>query len=133
MSEENVEVARRVVEAFNRRDLPAMTEWFAPEVEWEPAGPAAVERSVYRGRGEVSEGFAATWEAWEVFRVEESEVREIEDSVVWLGNARMRGGASQVEFDQEFAVHFLFHGGRVVRFQGFAEWREALEAAGLGE
>jgi ketosteroid isomerase-like protein len=133
MSGENVDVVRKLVRAFNQRDLAAMTQWFAPEVEWEPAGPAAVERDLYRGRDEVSTGFAATWETWEVFLVEESEIRDFEDSVVWLGNARMRGEASQVEFDQAFAVHFLVKGGRIVRFRGFLGWQEALEAAGLSE
>jgi ketosteroid isomerase-like protein len=133
MSQENVEVVRQLVQAFNRRDLPAMTQWFAPEVEWEPGGPAAVERAVYRGRDEVSSGFAATWEAWEVFEVEESEVRDPGDSVVWLGRARMRGGASHVEFDQAFAIHCLVRGARIVRLRGFLSWEEALEAAGLRE
>ena len=50
MSEENVEAARQLVEAFNRRDLAGMTDGFNPEIEWMPVGPAAVERSVYRGR-----------------------------------------------------------------------------------
>ena len=37
--EENVDVARQLIQAFNRRDLAAMTERFAPEVEsdaWRP-------------------------------------------------------------------------------------------------
>ena len=131
MSEQNVEVARRVVEAFNGRDWEGMAEWLDHEVEWEPAGPAAVESPLYRGRDEVSRGFASAWETWEVFRIEEREVRELEDAVLWLGSARMRGGASHVEFEQAFAVHFLFRGGKIVRFRGFLEWQEALEAAGL--
>jgi uncharacterized protein len=133
MSRENIEVVRRLVEAFNHRDLTAMTQWFSPEVEWEPAGPAAVERAVYRGRDDVSTGFAAAWEAWEVFHVEESEVRDPGDSVVWLGRARMKGSSSRVEFDQPFAVHFQVRDGKIVRFRGFLSWEEALEAAGLSE
>jgi ketosteroid isomerase-like protein len=133
MSRENVEVVRQLVEAFNQRDLAAMTRWFAPEVEWEPGGPAAVEHALYRGRDEVSSGFAATWETWEVFRVKESAVRDLGDSVMWLGEAQMRGGTSHVEFDQPFAIHFLVEGGKVVRFRGFSGWQEALEAAGLRE
>jgi ketosteroid isomerase-like protein len=134
MSGENVELVRQFLQAFNRRDLAAMTRGFDPEVEWTPGGPAAVERAVYRGRDEVSDGFAATWETWEVFTLEESEVRDLGDSLVWLGRARLRGGdASHVELDQEFAVHFLVRRGRIVRFRGFREWQEALEAAGLRE
>ena len=55
------------------------------------------------------------------------------DSLVWLGRARLRGGTSHVEFDQEFAIHFLVRDGKIVRFQGFREWQEAIEAAGLRE
>lgn len=133
MSEGDVEVVRDLVEAFNRRDLAAMTQSFDPDVEWVPGGPAAVERTVYRGRDQVSEGFATSWEAWELFQLDEREVRDLGDSIVWLGRSRLRGGTSQVELDQEFAVHFQLREGKIVRFQGFAEWREALEAAGLRE
>jgi ketosteroid isomerase-like protein len=134
MSEENVELARQVVRAFNRRDLAAMSQRFDPEIEWQPGGPAAIERAVYRGRDEVSTGFAAAWETWEVFLLRESEVRDLGDSLVWLGRARLRGGdASHVEFDQEFAIHFLVQGEKIVRIRGFREWQEALEAAGLSE
>jgi ketosteroid isomerase-like protein len=133
MSEENVELVRQLVQAFNHRDLAAMTELFALEVEWEPGGPAAVERAVYRGRDEVSSGFAATWETWDVFRIEESSVRDLGDSVLWLGGAQMRGDTSQVAFEQEFAVQFLVGRGKIVRFRGFLSWQEALEAAGLSE
>ncbi len=133
MSQENVEVVKHVVEAFNRRDLAAMIQKFDPEIEWEPVGPAAVERPVYRGRDEVSSGFAATWETWELFQVEERELRDTGDSIVWLGQALMRGGASHVELDQEFAVHFLVREGKIVRLRGFLTWQEALEAAGLAQ
>jgi ketosteroid isomerase-like protein len=133
MSDANVELVRQLVDAFNRRDLAAMTRTFDPEIEWRPGGPAAVERAVYRGRDEVSSGFAGTWETWELFRLEESEVRDLGDSVVWLGRAQMRGGASHVELDQEFAVHLLMRDGKILRIHGFLTWHEALEAAGLPE
>jgi ketosteroid isomerase-like protein len=133
MSEENVELVRQLVQAFNRRDLAAMSQRFDPEIEWTPGGPAAVERAVYRGRDEVLDGFAATWEAWEVFHLEEHGVRDLGDSILWLGRAQMRGGASHVELDQEFAVRFLMDGGKIFRIQGFLAWQEALEAAGLSE
>ena len=133
MSQENVEVARQLIQAFNRRDLATLTQKFDPEIEWKPGGPAAVEHSVYRGREEVSNGFAATWEAWELFHMEESEVRDLGDSILWLGRARMRGDASHVEFDQEFAIDLLMRAGKLFRVQGFPTWHAALEAAGLSE
>ena len=133
MSLENVELVRQVVQAFNRRDLAAMTTRFDREIEWTPGGPAAVERAVYRGRDAVSDGFEATWEAWEMFRLTEHEVRDLDESILWLGRAQLRGDASHVEVDQEFAVLFLIDGGGIVRMHGFSAWPEALEAAGLSE
>jgi ketosteroid isomerase-like protein len=133
MSKENVEVARLLIQDFNRRDLAALTERFDPEIEWTPGGPAAVERAVYRGRDQVLDGFAETWEAWELFHLEEHEARDLGDSILWLGRARMRGGASHVELDQEFAVRLLIDGGKIIRINGFRTWKEALEAAGLQE
>jgi ketosteroid isomerase-like protein len=133
MSKENVELAKGLIRDFNRRDLAAVTGAFDPEIEWLPVGPAAVERAVYRGRDQVSDGLAAGWDAWEVFHLEEHEVRDLGDSVLWLGRTQMRGGASHVELDQEFAVQLEIDGGRVVRIHGFLAWQEALEAAGLEE
>jgi ketosteroid isomerase-like protein len=130
MSEEDLDAARRLIQAFNRRDLGAMAESFDPEIEWTPGGPAAVERTVYRGRDEVLNGFAATWETWEVFHLEEHEARDLGDSILWLGRAKMTGGASHVELDQEFAVRFVVDAGKIVQIQGFlAPWEAALEAA----
>jgi ketosteroid isomerase-like protein len=133
MSEENVEIVAHLIQAFNQRNLAAMTRSFDPEVEWTPGGPAAVERAVYRGRDEVLDGFAATWETWEVFHLEEQESRDLGDSVLWLGRAQLKGGASHLELDQEFAVRFLIDGGKIARIEGFRTWQEALEAAGLSE
>jgi ketosteroid isomerase-like protein len=133
MSQETVELVRQLVQAFNRRDLAAMSEMFDPEIEWAPGGPAAVERAVYRGRDAVCDGFSATWEAWEVFHLAEHEVRDLGESILWLGRTQLRGDASHVELDQEFAVHFLIDGGRFARIHGFAAWKDALEATGLPE
>jgi ketosteroid isomerase-like protein len=133
MSQTGVELARQLIRAFNRRDLAAMTKTFDPRIEWMPGGPAAVERSVYRGRDQVADGFAATWETWELFRLEEHDVRDLGDSILWLGRARMRGGASHVELDQEFAVRLLVDRGKIARINGYVAWQEALEAAGLRE
>jgi ketosteroid isomerase-like protein len=46
MSEENVELARRVLQALNRRDIDAAIENFDPDLEWVP--PASMpERRTY--------------------------------------------------------------------------------------
>jgi ketosteroid isomerase-like protein len=131
MSQENVEIMRSGIAAWNRRDAQLWLSYAAPEIEWMPAGPAAVESAVYRGVDEVARGLAAVWETWEVFELHESEVRELGSSVLWLGHVKMRGGTSHVELDQEFALHSLLRDGKVIRVHSFLAWREAFEAAGL--
>src|SRR5512142_2361405 len=102
MSEENMEIVRKLIEAWNEHDESLAASYLADDIEWAPAGPAAVDRVIYRGREECARGFAAVWETWEEFRFQETEVRDLDDSVLWLGRVQMRGRTSQVELDQEF-------------------------------
>jgi ketosteroid isomerase-like protein len=133
MSPQSVEVVREGNEAFNRRDADRWLSYAAPEIEWVPGGPAAIERSIYRGRDEVADGLASLWQTWDLFHLEEAEVRDLGDSVLWLGRAKLRGSASHVEVDQEFAIHFVIRGGKFTRIQVFLTWSAALEAVGLSE
>jgi ketosteroid isomerase-like protein len=132
MSQENVEIVRSGIAAWNRRDSGLWLTYAAPEIEWVPAGPAAVEQAVYRGYDEVAQGLAAVWDAWEVFEFAESEARDLGDSVLWLGHVKLLGGTSRVELDQEFALHSLVREGKFVRVRAFPSWGEAVEAAGSG-
>ena len=133
MSQENVEIVRRVIQAWNQRDADLAASFMSSDLEWAPAGPAAVEGTVYRGREEASRGFTAVWETWEEFRFEESEVRDLGDSVLWLGRVQMRGKTSHIELDQEFASHVVLLGGEVTQIHAFLSWSGALEAVGLSE
>ena len=130
MTAADVEIVRKGVEAWNRRDAKLWLSYAAPEIEWLPAGPAAVERSVYRGYDEVARGLESVWQTWEQFRFEESDVRDLGEAVLWLGRVKMKGAASHVELDQEFAVRTVLRAGKVVMVQAFLAWDDALEAAG---
>jgi ketosteroid isomerase-like protein len=59
MSQENVEIVRRTLEAFSDRDADLVFSYMAADMEWEPAGPTAVEGAVYRGRVDVAGAIAA--------------------------------------------------------------------------
>jgi ketosteroid isomerase-like protein len=128
-----VEIVRKGVDAWNRRDGNLWLSYAAPEIEWLPAGPAAVESPVYRGYEEVASGFESVWQTWEEFRFEESEVRDLDGSVLWLGRVKMKGAASHLELDQEFAILAVLRGDKVVSVQAFLWWRDALEAVGLSK
>jgi ketosteroid isomerase-like protein len=131
MSDENVEIVRHLIEAWNEHDEALSASYLSDDIEWAPAGPAAVDRVVYRGREECARGFAAVWDTWDEFRFQEAEIRDLHDSALWLGRVHMRGRASGVELDQEFANRFHLRDGLITRVHAFLSWRDALEAAGL--
>jgi hypothetical protein len=80
---------------------------------------------------EVAEAAAALWALWEVFRFEETEVRDHGDSLLWLGHVRIKGSGSHVELRQEFSIHFEMRGAMIFRARAYLSWEEGLEAAGL--
>jgi ketosteroid isomerase-like protein len=131
MSQENVAIVRRAVDAWNRRDANLWTDYAAPQVEWMPAGPGSVEGTVYRGYDEVADGLDSLWQTWDEVSFEEADVRDLDEAVLWLGRLKLRGAASQVELDQEFALRFVLRDGKLARIQSFIGWRQALEAARL--
>jgi ketosteroid isomerase-like protein len=133
VSEQNVAIVRKGIDAWNRHDAEEWLSYAAPEIAWMPAGPAAVERTVYRGHEEVAGGFESVWETWEEFQFEEAEVRDLGDSVLWLGHVKLKGSASQQQLEQEFAVLSELSGGSVTSVRAFLEWPQALAAVGLGE
>jgi ketosteroid isomerase-like protein len=133
MSQKDVATVRRAVNAWNRRDAQLWTTYAAPEVEWMPAGPAAVEGTVYRGYEEVASGLESVWQTWDEVFFEESEVRDLGEAVLWLGRINLRGATSGVELDQEFAIRFVLRDGKLMTVQAFLGWPAALEAVGLSE
>jgi ketosteroid isomerase-like protein len=133
MSQENVEIVRRLLAAWNRRDEELMRRHMTSDIEWAPVGPTQLEGELYRGEAEVSKAFEEVWDTWDRFQFQEAEVRDLVDSVVWLGRVQMQGKGSEVALDQEFACHFMLRDAEVARAEAFLSWAEALEAAGLRE
>src|SRR6185312_1972008 len=103
----------KVIGAWNRHDTDLWLSYAAPDIEWIPAGPAAVEGAVYRGSEDVASGIAAVWETWDVFDFHDGALRDLGDSVLWLGQVQMRGGASGIELSQEFAIHGVLRDGKL--------------------
>ena len=123
-------MVRQGIEAWNRHDFEHGADNLADDVEWVPASPAAVEQPVYHGVDEVARGFNEIWDTWDLWEFREHEIRDLGDSVLWLGRVHMRGAASQVELVHEAANLLDFAGDKVVRVRGFRSWQEAVEAAG---
>jgi ketosteroid isomerase-like protein len=131
MSQENVEIARRSIDAFSRGNLDAVIETLAPEFELHPSGRFMDTQRVYRGR----EGWTEFWgdfrAAWEDVAVSIERMEAIDDRVLILGKIHGKGRESGVAVEADAAWVHTVNDGLIVRVQTFATWADALEAAGL--
>ena len=132
MSEENVEIVRRGMDAFNRGDLDDVLGDYARDVEWHTTGEFADER-VYRGHAGVDRLWAQLSEDMEELSISASDMRAAGDRMFAAGTLRGRGKRSKADFEQPFWYAFTFRDGLIVRVVVYLDPEEALEAVGLSE
>ena len=132
MSEENVELYRRGIEAFNRRDLEAFLALADPDVVG-ISRVLAIEGGSYRGHDGTREWWRDLLGVFPAFRIEVVWVRDAGDLTVseLRNSAHGEGRAAPLE-DFVWQVS-EWRGGRVVRWQMYESEQDALEAAGLSE
>jgi ketosteroid isomerase-like protein len=140
MSEENVEIVRRVFEAEARGDVETVLSLYDPEIESDNTRSPVADFTgsvgrVYRGREAVQQGFREWYEAWEEVQ---SDVEELIDAggdhVVSVFTYRARGRTSGVEVKYpHMAGAWTIRNGKAVRVAWLPSREEALEAAGVSE
>jgi ketosteroid isomerase-like protein len=133
MSQENLEVPRRLIDAYSRGDIPAFLELLDPDVEWIPI-MATLEGRVYRGPDGVRQWLGELTRDWEYFQPLYEQYRDIGDRVLIFGRWRARGRVSGVELENQPAAWlYEIKKGKVLRMRTYTDRAEALEAAGLSE
>jgi ketosteroid isomerase-like protein len=136
MSEENVELARCIVDAWNSRDLETLLALSDPEGEYVNS-PTAVEPGTRRGHDEVAAVFQAQWEMLLDARQEIDRIYDRGDEIICLTRISRRvSPESDARLNDRALVSWKFRDGKVIRGQilGFGtEVQAALRAAGLEE
>ncbi|HEY4896458.1 MAG TPA: nuclear transport factor 2 family protein [Solirubrobacteraceae bacterium] len=127
-----MEIVRKAIEAFNRRDAEGFGALFSEDAEIVPVR-SALEGTVYRGPEAGAQYCAAVEESWESLAWEVEAVRDDDDWVLALGHIRGRGRGSGADFDAQGAWLARFHGGMLTHFQTYPERAAALKAVGLAE
>jgi ketosteroid isomerase-like protein len=132
VSQENVEVMREGIDAWNRDDRDEWLAVFAPDAEWHTTGRFA-DRGVYRGREALARYWLEFREDVEELSTSVSQIRAFDDKVLVAATATGRGRRSKAAF--EIPVWFVstFRDGLVVRVETHDDPEQALEAAGLRE
>jgi ketosteroid isomerase-like protein len=139
MSEENVAIARRVYEAFNRwgvhpsgKRSPEIPLLLHPEIEFHTYAQVP-EAGVYRGREAVMDYHERVFGQFESVRIELEELLPAGDAVVIISRQHTvpRGGESEIV--QEVVEVWTIREGMFAERKPFSTRAEALEAAGLSE
>jgi ketosteroid isomerase-like protein len=136
MSEGNMELARSLVDAWNRRDLQTILALSDPESEWVNS-PTAVEPGTKRGVNEVAAVFQAQWEILLDAHQEIDRLYDRGDEIIVLTHVSRRvTSESDARLQDRALASMKFRDGKIVRTEilGFGtEVQEALRAAGLEE
>jgi ketosteroid isomerase-like protein len=127
---EQVELAKRAIDAFNDVDVDRFAALATEGFEWSPS-MVAIEGETFRGDEGIRAYFASLGESWEQFRILPGTFRELPDVVVMLGSLRGRGKNSGVTVDASLGMVFDLRDGRISRIRGFLDHAHALKAVGL--
>jgi ketosteroid isomerase-like protein len=132
MSQENVEVVRRAIDAFNRRDLDAAIWDNDPDVEVDWSRSRGVEAGVYRGQ-EATRVFWNTFlDMFERVVVSPDEFIESGEHVL-VPNLTRLWGRDGVAVEAHSVSVVTLRDGRILRWRLYQERAEALAAVGLSE
>ncbi len=133
MSQENVELYRRGMDAFNRRDLDAFLALLDPDVDFAPRSVALEGGRSFRGHEAVRTWWESTFTAFSDYVAEIEELRDVGDMTFSRLRFRGHGMESGVPIvDMQWHVVEWRHGS-VARLRTLRSEAEALEAAGLSE
>jgi ketosteroid isomerase-like protein len=134
MSQENVELVRRFVEAANCDDVDAGVTCFDRDAVWEHnLGLGTPMEGTYRGHAQIRRLWRAIVEAWGTYRFEIDEIKDDGGQVLALGRVVVRGESSDVPVESPIGCVVDVRAGCIVRNRFFMDKSRALEAAGLSE
>jgi ketosteroid isomerase-like protein len=131
VSQENIDIVRRWIDAGNRADLDGWLSGFARDAEWRTSGRFA-DRGVYRGREGLIRYWTEVQEDIEDLTTSVSEIRAIGDKVFVAVTLTGRGRQSKARFEERAWLVATCGEGLVMRVEAYLDPDEALEAAGLG-
>ena len=133
MSHENVEIIRRLSDAFNRSDIDGAMLCLDPEVVLRPGVQVPDEEGQYVGHDGLTEWFRSATEPWQMIMVEHQELIDCPGNRVLAVERWTFRGRDGIELELKLPNVYTFRDGLTVRIDGFTEKAAALDVAGLRE
>jgi ketosteroid isomerase-like protein len=132
MSQENVEVVRKLADAYEAGDYDRLVDLLAPDVEAVPDASVFPEAGPLHGRDEYRRWLEEIGTAWVSVHWDTKEVRATgTDQVLLRSDWGGVGAASGVETYSSLTGVFTFRDERVCRIEWYFDHNKALKAVGL--
>jgi ketosteroid isomerase-like protein len=134
MSEENVEIVRRTMEAYIGGDREAYYDLMAEDIEICPDASRWPDAKPFRGREEFRRFNTEIDQDWEGgARAEIKEIFPVDERVVVWSDWGGTGRASGIDLRSNLSAIFTVREGQITKIEFFFDHAKALEAAGLSE
>jgi ketosteroid isomerase-like protein len=133
MSQENVEVVRRMYKAFHSGDIDGALSHFDPDVLVDASEARPDDVAIGKGHERLIQIVTSWVTAWDEWREEIAEMRDLDRRVLVLSVQRGRGKGSGVAVEARWAVVYELDGGVITSMRIYQYSEEALKAAGFQE
>jgi ketosteroid isomerase-like protein len=132
VSQENVEVVRRVWDAVERQDTAAVFAFYDPDIVWQNhTGAIELQGRSYHGHEAVAQFWREWLEPFETFEAHSETFIDAGDNIVVGMRLSARGRQSGAEVEWPVWNVYTIRAGLVIQVQAFETKAEALEAADL--
>ena len=131
MSQENVEVVRRIYQAFHSGDFERALAHFDPDVVVDAT--MRVDAGIGHGREELYAIVGRWVGAFDEFREEIEEMRDLGSQVCVVSTQHGRGRGTGIETETRYAVLYEVRESQITRMTMYPGPADALAAVGLSE
>ena len=130
MSQANVATVRSLYEAFAKGDVPTVLGAFTPDAEWREAENFLyADGNPYIGSGAILQGvFLRLATEWDGFAANPAQFLDAGDTVVVTGRYTGAYKGTGKSIDAQFAHVWTLQGGKVARFQQYADTLQVAQA-----
>jgi ketosteroid isomerase-like protein len=125
----SVDLVRAAIDAYNRRDVPALRELMTPDVDLRPPVHALTGRA-YAGHDGIAEWLHDVDESFATAQIVPIEVIDLGDKVLALTEFRVEGHTGRVPLGSELGLVCDVEGDRIASWLGFFNHADARAAAG---
>src|SRR3954447_21328031 len=133
MSQENVELHRRAIQAFNARDIEAFIAYCDPGIEWHSTF-AAVGGAIYHGHDGIRQWHRDFEDVWaDEIHAESEAYFDLDEHTVGFYVLHGRGGQSGATVTLPIAAVARWRSGLITSFKGYAHREDAFRDLGVSE